>query len=442
LKGKKENMNVRELFRSKLEYSEVIPGDSVRNELMRKLAVKEFMRFDPSHFNIYYIGGIAAAAIAAIIIITSGPGSSKNQNDNILPVPSAISDNITSVEPPKLITGDKPVKNKPALLNIGERKSSRKSELNIGAGAVVSNTVDIRKDSTSVSIDTLKKTATFIENLTGRKSHIDLQRTIGASFDVSASGGCSPLKIRFLNKSTSYDSCRWEFGDGGFSSEKNPEWIFDLEGEYKIVLKVFDSNGTQATASTSITVHPRPVARFEIAPEKPVIPDDEIRFINYSVDAVRYRWEFGDGNTSNSFEPDHKYRKYNSYNVRLIAWSEFGCSDSMLVKNAFSISGCFIDFPNAFIPGSDGPSGGYYSTKSDEAARIFHPVTSGVNEYHLKIFSKLGILIFESNDINIGWDGYLKGQLCEGGVYIWKVRGTYKNGEPFVKMGDVTLLKN
>ena len=35
-------MNVRELFRSKLENSEVIPGDSVRSELMRRLAIKEF----------------------------------------------------------------------------------------------------------------------------------------------------------------------------------------------------------------------------------------------------------------------------------------------------------------------------------------------------------------------------------------------------------------
>jgi hypothetical protein len=207
-------------------------------------------------------------------------------------------------------------------------------------------------------------------------------------------------------------------------------------------LKVFNSNGAQAVATAIVTVHPRPVARFEITPQKPVIPDDEIRFMNYSIDAVSYKWEFGDGDVSNDFEPDHKYGKYNNYNVRLIAWSEYGCSDSLLLKNAFSGSGCFIDFPNAFIPGSGGPVGGFYSSKSDEAARVFHPSTSGVTEYHLKIFSKLGILIFESSDINIGWDGYLKGQLCEPGVYIWKVRGTYKNGEPYVKMGDVTLLKN
>jgi hypothetical protein len=159
------------------------------------------------------------------------------------------------------------------------------------------------------------------------------------------------------------------------------------------------------------------------------------------MDAVRYRWEFGDGKVSESLEPEHKYSRYSSYNVRLIAWSEHGCADSLLLTDAFAGSGCYIKFPNAFIPNADGPSGGNFSTKSDEAAQIFHPVTSGVSDYQLRIFSKIGIFIFESNDINTGWDGYHKGQLCEAGVYIWKVRGTYKNGEPFVKMGDVTLLK-
>lgn len=206
-------------------------------------------------------------------------------------------------------------------------------------------------------------------------------------------------------------------------------------------MKVFGTRGDQASSSYVIKVHPRPVARFEISPPNPIIPDDEIRFLNYSADAVKYRWEFGDGTLSEAIEPYHKYEKYNKYDVRLIAWSAYECSDSMTVINAFSKSGCYIDFPNAFIPNTDGPAGGYYSSKSDEGAQIFHPVTSGVSEFQMRIFSKNGILIFESNDINIGWDGYLKGQLCDPGVYIWKVRGTYKNGEPFVKMGDVTLLK-
>ena len=117
-------------------------------------------------------------------------------------------------------------------------------------------------------------------------------------------------------------------------------------------------------------------------------------------------------------------------------------SDNFTNKNAFSGSENYIEFPNAFIPNLNGPSTGYYSQKSDEAAQIFHPVSSSVSEYQLRIFSRRGILIFESNDISIGWDGYYKGQLCDQGVYVWKVRGNYLNGEPFTKMGDVTLIKN
>ncbi|PKK89316.1 MAG: hypothetical protein CVV62_01435 [Tenericutes bacterium HGW-Tenericutes-7] len=124
-----------------------------------------------------------------------------------------------------------------------------------------------------------------------------------------------------------------------------------------------------------------------------------------------------------------------------MVFNEYGCPDSIMVRNAFSGSAYFIEFPNAFIPNPDGTSGGVYSSKSDESAQVFHPVFHGISEYQLKIFSKLGILIFESNDINIGWDGYLNGQLSNPGVYIWKVRGKYRNGEPFIKMGDLTLLK-
>jgi hypothetical protein len=189
-----------------------------------------------------------------------------------------------------------------------------------------------------------------------------------------------------------------------------------------------------------ITVHPKPTARFEIYRERTIIPDNEIRFINYSRDAVKYKWDFGDGNSSDLFEPVHRYSEFGNYNVSLVVSSEYGCTDSLSVINAFSGFGFFIDFPNAFIPNPEGSTGGLYSAKSDETAQVFHPSFSGVSEYHLKVFSKLGILIFESNDINIGWDGYFNGQLSKPGVYIWKVRGSFINGEPFIKMGDITLL--
>jgi hypothetical protein len=264
---------------------------------------------------------------------------------------------------------------------------------------------------------------------------------VGNLIGASVVEGCTPLKVIFTNKSVTDDSCKWTFGDGGYSYEKNPEWIFDVEGEYEVILQVFGKEGRQSISSIFIRVHPRPVARFEISPENAIIPDDEVAFLNYSSGAEKYRWNFGDGNISELFEPKHSYSRYGDYNVRLIAYSAYGCSDSVVIQNAFG-SGYYIRFPNAFIPNPNGPSGGYYSNRSDEYAYVFHPVYSGVSDYQMRIFSRRGILVFESNDVNVGWDGYYKGQLVEPGVYIWKVRGSYINGEPFTLMGDVTLLKS
>jgi PKD repeat protein len=435
-------MNIRELFRYKLENSEQIPGESVRTDLMRKLARREFIRFNPSRFNIYYMGSIAAAGIVAALLLTTNPGAGRKPGD-IAPSNSRhLTDTPSEGLQNQQQTERQPVVNK-ADKNLNVRSIS------VPDSSLVSERKTIlikpeRKTGKTVTeerSDSLPKKSLIKNNIPERNNIFILQKKTEAAFEVSSRSGCAPLKVKFLNKSAAYDSCQWMFGDGGSSLEKNPEWIFDVEGEYKVLLKAFSSNGTEAVASSVIMVHPKPVARFEIYPQKPIIPDDDIRFINYSMDAVKFKWEFGDGTVSEAFEPDHKYDKYKSYNVQLIVWSEYGCADSLMVLNAFSGSGCYIDFPNAFIPNPDGPAGGYYSIKSDEAAQIFHPVTSGVSDYQLRIFSKMGILIFESNDINFGWDGYMKGQLCEPGVYIWKVRGTFKNGEPFVKMGDVTLLK-
>ena len=49
-------------------------------------------------------------------------------------------------------------------------------------------------------------------------------------------------------------------------------------------------------------------------------------------------------------------------------------------------------------------------------------------------------MIFQSHDINQGWDGYIRGTLATQGVYLWKVTLVYKNGSPDSMAGDITLL--
>jgi gliding motility-associated-like protein len=67
-------------------------------------------------------------------------------------------------------------------------------------------------------------------------------------------------------------------------------------------------------------------------------------------------------------------------------------------------------------------------------------MNSGVIEYQLQIYNKWGELLFESKDVNRGWDGYYRGQLCKQDVYVWKVVARFVDGQLFEKAGDVTLL--
>ena len=443
MKTKRQNINLRKLFKQKLEYAEVTPDAAIRTQLMHRVARHEFLRFNPARMNIYYLGGILLTGIAAGVLLLSLAENSVRLNSSTVPVTVNKSDTgnyiqIPVVHPVKIKSDNSNVTHNESIITKKSSELHQKSEAD--ASVAIESSRDTTLIPTAISSSVSKKGLITKAKTDKDKLRSEFKNDLSI-LEPSISVGCAPLKVRFHNNAISYDSCRWTFGDGGYSNQRDPEWIFDVEGEYKVILKVFDHDGKFLSSSAIVTVHPRPQAHFEISPEKAVLPKDEIHFLNYSVNAVEFRWNFGDGSTSEFFEPSHTYTKFNNYDVSLVVYSDWGCSDSLIVSNAFSGSEYFIDFPNAFIPNDQGPTGGYFSTKSDEAAQIFHPSYSGVAEYQLKIFSKLGIPIFESVEINLGWDGYNKGQLCEPGVYIWKVRGKYRNGEPFIKMGDVTLLK-
>ncbi len=441
---KKEDKILRDLFKQKLENAEIAPSPSVSKELMGRLGRREFVHFNPSRFNIWYAGGIVVAGAALAIILFSGQGKKLLKE----PVSSQL-EMSRPVSPDNLKSG---AVRETARIDLRDSNSMVEKGTNTQANDKVTN--EVKKQETGDK--TPKNNVTSPSGIVSAVPDPGLSRetangkgrlrnrviSLTNIFQVSATEGCAPLTVKFSNDAASYESCFWTFGDGGTSSKKNPEWLFDVPGEYNVTLKVYSGNDLLASSSKLITVRRKPSARFEISQENAVLPDEEIRFINYSTDAVKYIWDFGDGTRSELYEPTHNYRKFGNFNIRLVAISESGCSDSTTVINTFSSKGWFIDFPNAFIPNPNGPSGGYYTSKSDEAAQVFHPVSSGVSDYQLKIFTKLGILIFESNDLSIGWDGYFKGQLSERGVYVWKVRGNFTNGEPFTKMGDVTLLKN
>ena len=438
LDSEREDMMLEELFRNKLEEAEIVPDQAVYSRLMKRLTLREFVTFNPARFNAYYLGAAIFTGIAAAVLLFSG-------KDTATVLPDEKTSIVTSVQENNINAVNEVVKNSKdeVVPPAGSKKPSR-SGINGKTARSSGNVTAERPERHEIEktiIIPSKTTPGVINKVSDDTDRLVTGKNNTQGFIASVYEGCVPLKVRFINISQGADSSRWNFGDGGVASGIKADWIFDVDGEYKVTMESYSDGRLQATLTELITVYPRPAANFEISPEKASIPDEEVRFMNYSANAVSYKWDFGDGTTSEAFEPVHRYGKYASYDVKLKAVNEYGCADSLIIKNAFAGSKYFIEFPNAFIPNPDGPSGGYYTSKSDESAQVFHPSHSGIAEYQLKIFSKIGILIFESNDVNIGWDGYMNGQLSNYGVYIWKVRGKYRNGETFTKMGDVTLLK-
>jgi PKD repeat protein len=263
---------------------------------------------------------------------------------------------------------------------------------------------------------------------------------VSAHFDMSCESGCAPLAVNFTNRSVNATKYYWTFGDGGCSEEQNPKYVFDEPGDYTISLKATGTDGQEYTALSAIKIHPVPKAYFEYDEDADIAKGDPVNFYNYSKDADYYAWDFGDGNRSKLTEPVHYYDAPGEYDVKLLVWTTHLCYDSVVIQNAFTPTAQEIVFPNAFTPNMNGPVGGRYQL-NDPDNKVFYPVITGdILEYNLRIFNRLGYLMFESNDPLMGWDGYYENELSAQGVYIWKVRGRFANGKTFLKSGDVTLI--
>ncbi len=91
----------------------------------------------------------------------------------------------------------------------------------------------------------------------------------------------------------------------------------------------------------------------------------------------------------------------------------------------------FIYVPNAFTPGGINP--------------IFLPVVTNADPegYHLEIFSRWGQRIFESTELNLGWNGIVtsSGEMATSDVYLYAVSFEDGNGNQIFKRGFVSLLK-
>ncbi|MEA3478434.1 MAG: PKD domain-containing protein, partial [Bacteroidota bacterium] len=261
-----------------------------------------------------------------------------------------------------------------------------------------------------------------------------------ASFaDVSPE--CSPYTVQFVNTSQNATSYFWDFGDGSSSNEENPEHTYYRGGSFIVRLTAIGPGG-QDKYQQMVEVYQSPTAMLDVSPTTVYVNDKAVKCFNLSSYGDTYLWEFGDGETDTIYEPYHVYMEEGIYDITLHVYSENGCEDVYTLSPAVTVLPAgVLRYPTAFKPNKTGPTGGGVPGDPNLINTVFFPpIQQQIDDYHLQIFNRWGEKLFESTDINIGWDGYYKGTLCKQDVYVWQVKGRFNNGKPYRQAGDITLL--
>ena len=144
---------------------------------------------------------------------------------------------------------------------------------------------------------------------------------------------CANDSVNFISNSTTSAGFiaghLWEFGNGDTSILQNVDYLYDTSGVYTVTLTVTSSTGCSDSTSATINIRPTPEVNFTT---QNVCLNDTTFFENLTTlsngQIIGNAWNFGDGNSSNAFEPYHIYNAPGTYQVTLTHTSDYGCVDS------------------------------------------------------------------------------------------------------------------
>jgi gliding motility-associated-like protein len=211
------------------------------------------------------------------------------------------------------------------------------------------------------------------------------------------------------------DSYNWSTGE-------TSESIFTNEPE--VSLEVIDINGCSAEASTTITSQ-SPNADFIVLPDTVFTPGTILSFSDLSEPGLfnleSWMWNFGNGDISNSQNPDYAYEESGIFTVTLIVTDEIGCEDAS-TQHVFSTFEFTV--PEGFSPNGDGIN--------DEFEILGLETIDGTQ---VQIFNRWGTVVFESSNYKPGnfWDG----DNLPDGTYFYII--TLPNEEAI--SGDITIAR-
>ncbi len=274
-------------------------------------------------------------------------------------------------------------------------------------------------------------------NCKSEEAKVLVKRKPNFEMNFSSGTGCTPLEVLFTatpDDPVDQLSYSWNLGDGSNGSGNPLNHEYNLSGQkYDVVVTALSSiTGCSETFSRKelINTDPKPIAGFSM--DNKIVYNDQptVNFLNSSIGAKSYLWNFGDGSTSEQKDASHYFMVTGYKTVFLEAFNEFECSDT--VSHQLLVAFDRIFPPNAFSPNAP-----------NEIDREFKLGSEGIVSvgYHFTILSRWNDIVFEVREEIKGWNGLMKnGSPAPAGNYVWILDFSDFLGRRHRQTGTVTLV--
>jgi len=154
-----------------------------------------------------------------------------------------------------------------------------------------------------------------------------------AIFDPIQDSICLRDSIVLSSINSQYqDLITWNLNGSLFNTTNDTTIFIANAGYYYLEMYASNNNGIcidTVALNSGIEVLPSPIADFIISPLDGCKPLIGVDFINQSIAADFYNWDFSNGNTSNSFNANENFYNDGIYNISLRVSNSLGCVDSI-----------------------------------------------------------------------------------------------------------------
>ncbi|MCK9481858.1 MAG: PKD domain-containing protein [Bacteroidia bacterium] len=153
--------------------------------------------------------------------------------------------------------------------------------------------------------------------------------------DFAVSNLCFGLPISIQNNTTSSSDTvlySWDFGDGNTATDAVPTPVYQDAGNYSIRLIAASEGDCADTIVRPISLYPTPKADFVYT--SPACFGSPVGFTNKTTipfSTWNCEWQFGQGESKSlQTSPNYIFQSVGSKDVKLVAYTNEGCSDSVV----------------------------------------------------------------------------------------------------------------